>query len=351
MQTDTLIVGGGLAGVALAATLHAEGHDFQVLEARSRLGGRVHAARVDGAMFDLGPAWFWPHQPLMAAAAARFGLTVFEQFSSGDIVAQDVQGQVRRGVGFASMAGSLRISGGMTALVAAYAQDLPQSAVHLDQEVLTVSQQSGGVRVTTPTQEFTAKRVVLAIPPRIAAQVRFDPALPADQMHAMRVIPTWMAGHAKYLAIYDTPHWRDAGLSGDAQSRQGPMVEVHDASPATGGPYALFGFVGVDAATRAAHPTQMTQMAKAQLIRLFGPDMATPRALILQDWAQDRHTATQADRISGAHPDYGRPAALTHIWDGAVMLGSSEMGMTHGGYLEGALEAAQDVAHRVISAR
>ncbi len=33
-------------------------------------------------------------------------------------------------------------------------------------------------------------------------------------------------------------------------SRRGPMVEIHDASPSEGGPYALFGFVGFSANDR-----------------------------------------------------------------------------------------------------
>ena len=44
MDTDVLIVGGGLSGLALADELHCKGMDFQRLEARDRVGGRIHAA-------------------------------------------------------------------------------------------------------------------------------------------------------------------------------------------------------------------------------------------------------------------------------------------------------------------
>lgn len=41
-RTSVLILGGGMAGVAAAHTLHAAGmHDFLLLEATGRLGGRV----------------------------------------------------------------------------------------------------------------------------------------------------------------------------------------------------------------------------------------------------------------------------------------------------------------------
>jgi len=149
MDTDVVIVGGGLSGLALADELHRKGVDFQLIEARDRFGGRIHAAHVDGAAFDLGPAWFWQGQPRMAAATKRFGLSVFEQFSAGDIVAEDQNGNVQRGAGFASIAGSLRIAGGMTALVNAFATSVPADRLHLGQAVTEISQSKTGVIART----------------------------------------------------------------------------------------------------------------------------------------------------------------------------------------------------------
>ena len=297
-------------------------------------------AHVDGAAFDLGPAWFWQGQPRMAAAVSRFGLSVFEQYSRGDMVSQDQNGGVRRGAGFAAMARSLRIAGGMAALVDAYLGQIPSDRCHLNQAAQRIAQTDTGVMVTTNTGSIHAKRVVLAVPPRIAGSIALEPGFSAIQFQSLANIPTWMAGHAKFIGVYDTPLWRDAGLSGDATSRCGPMVEIHDASPQSGGPYAVFGFVGFDAQTRAAHRDEMIKMANDQLTQIFG---AAPQELILQDWAQEPQTATKADYTSGGHPAYGRPTALRNIWDGRIIMGSSEMASDFGGYLEGALEAAQDV--------
>ena len=81
MDTDVLIVGGGLAGLTAARLLHRSGIDFRLLEARDRLGGRILSAGADGNPsadgFDLGPSWFWPAaQPAMAALVADLGLPV-----------------------------------------------------------------------------------------------------------------------------------------------------------------------------------------------------------------------------------------------------------------------------------
>ena len=53
-------------------------------------------------------------------------------------------------------------------------------------------------------------------------------------------------------------------------SQYGSMVEIHDASPNQGGPFALFGFVGVLAGYRKTHENDITNIAKSQLTTLFG---------------------------------------------------------------------------------
>lgn len=346
-QTDILIIGAGLAGLGLADRLDRAQRDYRLFEARERVGGRVETWRAPGgAGFDLGPSWFWPGQPRMAALVEDLGLAAFEQFASGDFCAEDERGGVRRGQGIAPMAGALRIEGGLGALTDALAARLgpgrltlgaPVDRLALDGEEVRAEFLKNGAR-----GEIRGRTAILALPPRLAAaRIAFSPALSREALTAMRAIPTWMAGQAKIVALYERAFWREAGLSGDAISRRGPLVEIHDATRGQGEGAALFGFVGVPAAGR-GEPDALKEAAIAQLGRLFGPEALSPSEVLLRDWAGEPETATTLDLAPlAAHPRYALPPALIGLWGGRLRLGASETAPEFGGFLEGALEAAE----------
>lgn len=346
METDILIVGGGLSGLALADQLQRQGRDWILIEARDRLGGRILSPNINGANFDLGPAWFWPGQPRIEKLLRRFNLEAFGQYSQGGTVYQDQLGAVQTYNGFSSMAGSLRVAGGMGALVDALASELPDDKILLNTPLSTVVQAEDGIAAHAGTASISTNQVVLAVPPRVVTDiVDFEPALPKEAHIAMENIPTWMAGQAKILAVYDKAHWRDAGLSGDGISQRGPMIEIHDASPINSGPYALFGFVGFPPDARAEHPEQVLEMVREQLVAMFGENMGNPISLQMLDWAQEPETATKLDQDGPRfHPSYGIPQSLSNIWSGKILFGSTETASGYGGFLEGALEAADRVA-------
>ncbi|MEM7354947.1 MAG: FAD-dependent oxidoreductase [Acidobacteriota bacterium] len=364
MTTDVLIIGGGLSGLHTAYSLHRKGIDAVLVEARSRLGGRILSRPVKAsgnAGFDLGPTWFWPGQHRIEALVRDLGLwdRVFEQPSAGDALYENVGGAVARGIDGASMAGSFRLEGGLARIIAALARHVPKEMVRCGSRATRISLQGQSLRTTMACGEreetIDSAQVVVALPPRLAARsIALSPELASSQSAAMVGTPTWMAGQAKLMALYDEPFWRADGLSGDAISYRGPLAEIHDASPRTGGPAALFGFVGVPAEARGASVDALREAALAQLANLFGRHAAQPLDVWIKDWAFDPLTATTDDRAAQhAHPPpwSGQPSEAT--WDHRLIWSGSETaagGLRNNGYLEGALEASERTLRQLESA-
>lgn len=78
-HVDTIIVGAGVSGLTAARLLARTGRRVIVLEARDRVGGRVHTERRDGLVTDVGASWIHgiADSPV-AAAAEAFGMRTVE---------------------------------------------------------------------------------------------------------------------------------------------------------------------------------------------------------------------------------------------------------------------------------
>ncbi len=57
-NTDSIVVGAGISGLAIAALLAKDGHNVTVLEKNSFIGGRASYFSQDGYFFDKGPSWY-----------------------------------------------------------------------------------------------------------------------------------------------------------------------------------------------------------------------------------------------------------------------------------------------------
>lgn len=361
MKSPVVIVGGGLAGLTAARHLHQAGIGFHLLEARDRLGGRILSTDAAGQLsddgFDLGPSWFWPGtQSAMSHLVHDLGLLFFPQSSDGDMLFQPMHGEApRRFQGMRQIPASMRLAGGTGTIVSALATELPKTSISLGARVthVTLNEQEVEIRFVDAEgtrQSMKAMHVLFALPPRLLeATVTFSPDLDATTARNWRDTPTWMAPQAKLFALYDRPFWRNAGLSGTAQSAVGPLVEVHDATTASG-KAALFGFVGIPAWQRAelGHDV-VVQTAIEQLAQLFGPEAGRPRAILFKDWATDPLTATDDDRRADVHPISGGLASVPVEWQNRILLAGSEAGRRDAGYLAGAIDAAEYAVMEIMN--
>ena len=371
---DIAIVGGGLCGLALAHSLQARGHDWRVFEAANMLGGRVRTVRTAaGAALDLGAAWYWPATQLaITRLVDDLRLDSFEQVDDGRLlhlsdpnraprtVALTAQGVPAHDPSAPATAGAVhggarRVAGGMASVTFALARPLPPARLRLGHRLTALIDHGDFVELQFSADgasfSVQARRVVLALPPRVAeAGVRFTPELTPDLRAALQATPTWMATAAKAGFAYTRAFWREDGHTGNAwvSHAQAMLAEVFDASGPREDQAALVGFVALNAAQREQFTRGRELLLESQLVQLFGPQAADPalqRERVWQDWATEPATCSPADLAelalpASSHPRYGDALLGREHWQGRLHFGGSETARQGGGYLEGALNAA-----------
>jgi monoamine oxidase len=362
VMLDTLVVGAGLCGLSLASKLQFAGRDYLLVEARTRLGGRIETVRTPaGAAHDLGPGWFWPEtQPRITRLLADLGLSCFEQhdsgtnlhLSSGDGSPEPLQ---QRGV----HNGAQRVTGGMRSLVDALAQRLAIERMRMGYELTRLVDHGDFVEAHcwtgAETVVLSARHVVLALPPRLVDErIAFVPALDAATGQALRATPTWMSAQAKALAGFDSAFWRESGLSGNAfvTHAQAVLGEIFDASPAGAESGALGGFVCLPPTVRKAYKAVLPMMISSQFAQLYGPRVADDSDFHLRDWADEGFTCSALDAAgSNEHPEDAVAALAQTYWAGKLHLAGTETATQGAGYLEGALDAAARVWLQIAGER
>lgn len=338
------IIGAGVSGLYTATQLHQKGYDVTIFEARDRIGGRI--LTKDG--YDLGPTWYWPDtEKTISKLVDTLGLESFVQHTTGHMVLerQTTTAPERHVLPEESIVLSKRLVGGMTSLVEALHAKLPDDIVRLGHRLTSIERQSDRVQLTFQNGSVHhTDDVILAIPPRLVAEVAIEPALSAQTRKALKTTPTWMASQAKALIVYETKFWREEGLSGFGMSWVGPLQEIHDAS-LIDGPGALFGFFRLSPGEREAlGEGQVKTRVIEQLEKLYGPKANDFLRFHFMDWSTESETATSDDLLPlTAFPAYGP----IELGDRLHLIGS-ETDTQFGGHIEGALRSANRIVKGLV---
>ena len=354
-QSDIVIIGAGLSGLATALLLHEAGKSFCILESSAHIGGRIRSVldnNTGNHLADLGPTWVWPaYQPVVREWLKRLKLETFPQFDDGNTIL-DYGPNSAPQIGFVpGQDGNQRIVGGPQALIDAIRSRLPEKHLYLETSAIKIETNAECMVVHTNKNTVKCSRVVVAVPPRIACgRIKWDPDLPEELSRILCDTPTWMAPHAKVAILYENAFWRDAGLSGRVLSRFGPIVECHDHCSQDGETAALWGFIGWTHEKRRELKYELEEQIYTQLRRCFGSSAQEPKSIIIEDWSQNCNITFPTD-LSGpmSHPSV-RPDLVRIGHDsGRLWFTGAETAQQSPGLIEGALDSANRVVESMLN--
>ncbi|KAI7779434.1 Amine oxidase [Diaporthe eres] len=96
-SVDVIVIGAGLAGLSAAQEITRAGLSCVIVEARDRVGGKTWSQPFPGGggVLEVGAGWINDvNQTRMISLVREFGLELIEQNTTGNVVAQDLDGSV-----------------------------------------------------------------------------------------------------------------------------------------------------------------------------------------------------------------------------------------------------------------
>ncbi len=246
-----------------------------------------------------------------------------------------------------------RVVGGSQLIALRLAERLGDQ-VTLDAPVRDVRWSDGHVQIEAGgTREqgirVQASTVIIATPPNLTTAIRFDPVLPAWRMRMAQALSQGSIN--KILAVYETPFWREDGLSAQGFAPYELVRELYDNSPPSASAGVLTTFLAGENAERAGRMSAPDRRAAVLegMAKYVGPRALEPVDFIETDWSGQEWTR-------GAYGTSFGPGGLTRFGEdirrpvGPIHWACTDIAGVGHIHMEGAMRSGRRAAEACIEA-
>uniref|UniRef100_A0A7N8WNH9 Amine oxidase n=1 Tax=Mastacembelus armatus TaxID=205130 RepID=A0A7N8WNH9_9TELE len=243
-----------------------------------------------------------------------------------------------------------KFQGGSSQISECMARELGDR-VKLQSPVYRIDQTGDTVVVETlDKQTYTAKYVIVAVPPSLNLKMHFNPELPSLRNQLIHRVP--MGSVIKCMVYYRENFWRKKGFCGSMviEEEGSPIDLTLDDTKPDGTVPCIMGFILARKCRKLSELTREERRICEIYSRVLGSDEALhPVHYEEKNWCEEEYSG-------GCYTAYFPPGILTQYGKvlrepvGRLYFAGTETATEWSGYMEGAVEAGERAAREVMCA-
>jgi monoamine oxidase len=347
MTKKIVILGAGLSGLLSAYRLQNKGFDIEIIEARDRIGGRIHTIHSDTVQVEMGATWFNDVHLSFKKLLTELELDYFVQFTQGITYYESSSTEAQK-IQIPQDSPSYRVVGGTSQLIETLKNKLIDVRIHLNESVSNLSFENDKALITTQNQYLEADYVISTLPQALFTNdIIATPALPQKLTDIAQKTHTWMQDSIKVAFVYAEPFWRNKNYSGTFFSNVGPITEFYDQSNVELDKFALCGFIssGMEIYSK----TERLEKIKIQLDKIFGQEALHFTSYHETVWSKEKQTKSSKQvGFMYPHQNNGHPLFRESYYDNRLFFAGTETANQYPGYMEGAVIAAENTVEAFL---
>lgn len=350
-ESDVIVIGAGLTGLTLCYYLQANQISYTLLEARDRIGGRIHTNyTTDGAPLEHGATWLGKKHSALIELLKELNIGTFVQELGGKAIYDPISTSAPQVVQLPpNNDPSFRIQKGSSALIEAQVKKLDSGSIMVEQVVHGLSLVDEAIEVKTSDSQYRARYVVSTLPPNLfVSNIVVTPSLPDALIQVASHTHTWMGESIKVGLRYKSPFWLKENSSGTIVSNVGPIPEMYDHTDYSKSHFALKGFM--NGSYFSLSEDQRRDLILQQLEKYYGEVVHTYTAYEEKVWRKEPYTFAPYSTHVLPHQNNGHHIYRAPFLDGRLFLGGSETATQHPGYMDGAVISAKAISQEIASA-
>jgi len=341
-----IIIGAGLSGLTCGYLLQKKGVHVTLLEANTRIGGRIETRNgTTNATIEMGATWFSKLHPHLFQLLDELELGYFKQHTQGISLFETMSFVPPQKFEISEFEEpSFRIKGGTQKLIEKLAEKIGWHNIKTETKVIAINEVGNQMEVLDQNGTvYIADCIITTLPPNLMINtIKFSPALPENIVNLAKETHTWMGESIKFAVEYTTPFWKENNYSGTLFSQASIITEMYDHSTFDNTGYALKGFLNGSTCILSSEERKIKVIT--QLKKLFGSDAENYITYNEKVWRDEPLTFSNYDHLVMAHENNGHQLYQNSFLNNKLYISGSETALQNPGYMEGAIVAAKNIA-------